>query len=125
MFYKKNVQESVNDNTDNEELQKCLIEIAEIAPKFLKSILDQVFEFCLNVLVHNEATSRKHLALEVIVTLAENASGMVRKNASKYIPLIVPQILAMMVDLEDDPEWSIQDEIEDEDEERLVFLIQR
>jgi hypothetical protein len=74
------------------------------------------------VLVHNEATSRKHLALEVIVTLAENASGMVRKNASKYIPLIVPQILAMMVDLEDDPEWSIQDEIEDEDEERLDFI---
>ena len=34
------------------------------------------------------ATSRKHLALEVLVTLAENASGMVRKNASKYIPLI-------------------------------------
>jgi hypothetical protein len=30
----------------------------------------------------------------------------------------VPQILAMMVDLEDDPEWSVQDEIEDEDEER-------
>lgn len=113
----KNIQESVNDNTDNEELQKCLIEIAEIAPKFLKNILDQVFEFCINVLMHNEVISRKHLALEVLVTLAENASGMIRKNASKYIPLIVPQILAMMIDLDDDPEWSVQDEIEDEDEE--------
>jgi len=76
------------------------------------------FEFWKKVLVHNELVSRKHLALEVLVTLAENASGMVRKNASKYIPLIVPQILAMMVDLDDDPEWSVQDEIEDEDEER-------
>lgn len=83
----------------------------------MKTVLDQVFELCINVLVHNEITSRKHLALEVLVTLAENASGMVRKNASKYIPMIVPQILAMMVDLDDDPEWSIQDEIEDEDEE--------
>lgn len=113
----KNIQESVTDNTDNEELQKCLIEIAEICPKFLKSILDQVFEFCLNVLATNEIVSRKHLALEVIVTLAENASGMVRKNAAKYIPLLVPQVLLMMVDLEDDPEWSVQDEIEDEDED--------
>lgn len=101
----------MTENTDNEELQKCLIEIAEIAPKFLKSILDQVFEFCINVnllttaiiwicviirvwlmmikvLVHNDAVSRKHLALEVIVTLAENASGMIRKNAAKYIPMI-------------------------------------
>jgi len=113
----KNVQDSIVDNTDNEELQKCLIEIAEITPKFLKPVLDQVFELCLNVLVNNEMVSRKHLALEVLVTLAENASGMVRKNAAKYIPLLVPQILAMMVDLDDDPEWSTQDEIEDEDEE--------
>ena len=34
------------------------------------------------------ATTRKHLALEVLVTLAENASGMVRKNCSKYISLL-------------------------------------
>lgn len=113
----QNVKSSIEDNTDNEDLQKCLIEIAEIAPKYLKNVLDDVFEVCINVLVHNELVSRKHLALEVLVTLAENASGMVRKNASKYIPLIVPQILAMMVDLDDDPEWSVQDEIEDEDEE--------
>lgn len=112
-----NVKASIEDNTDNEDLQKCLIEIAEIAPKYLKTVLDDVFEICINVLVHNELVSRKHLALEVLVTLAENASGMVRKNAAKYIPLIVPQILAMMVDLDDDPEWSVQDEIEDEDEE--------
>ena len=26
----------------------------------------------------------------------------------------------MMVDLDDDPEWSIQDDVEDEDEERFV-----
>lgn len=30
----------------------------------------------------------------------------------------VPQLLAMMVDLEDIPEWSKSDEIEDEDYER-------
>jgi len=27
-------------------------------------------------------------------------------------------MLAMMVDLEDDPEWSISDELDDEDSER-------
>jgi hypothetical protein len=36
--------------------------------------------------------------------------------------LTVPQILLMMVDLEDDPDWSVQDEIDDEDEDRLVEL---
>ena len=47
-----------------------------------------MYKFSLKVLLNNEITSRKHLALEVIVTLAENASGMVRKNAAKYIPVI-------------------------------------
>ena len=30
----------------------------------------------------------------------------------------------MMVDLDDDPEWSVQDEIEDEDEERFLKYMQ-
>jgi hypothetical protein len=30
----------------------------------------------------------------------------------------------MMVDLDDDPEWSVQDEIEDEDEERFLKFMQ-
>ena len=31
---------------------------------------------------------------------------------------LVPEMLALMVDLEDDPEWSVSDELEDEDGER-------
>jgi importin-5 len=113
----ENISKSVIDDDDDEDLQKCLIEIAEIAPKFLKSVLDQVFDLCLRILTENENVSRKHLALEVMVTLAETASGMVRKNANKYIPSIIPQILTMMVDLDDDPEWSLQDELDNEDDE--------
>ena len=32
--------------------------------------------------------------------------------------IAVPQILAMMVDLEEDPEWSTSDEVEEEDNDR-------
>jgi hypothetical protein len=45
----KNIKQSVADDDDNEELQKCLIDIAEIAPKYLKSCLDDVFELCISV----------------------------------------------------------------------------
>lgn len=34
--------------------------------------------------------------------------------------LLVPQMLAMMVDLEDDDEWAMADELEDEDFDRYV-----
>ena len=32
--------------------------------------------------------------------------------------ILVPVILQMMMDLEDDDEWSVYDEIEDEDNDR-------
>jgi len=31
---------------------------------------------------------------------------------------LVPQVLALMVDLEDDAEWSVSDEIDEDDNDR-------
>ena len=36
--------------------------------------------------------------------------------------ILVQKIFAMMVDWEDDPEWSKQDEIDDEDEEKWEIM---
>jgi hypothetical protein len=89
ILFSQNIRDSVEDDNDNEEVQKCLIDIAEISPKFLKAGLDQVTELCLGILGNADVSqSRKHLALEVLVTLAENASGMVRKNCDKYMPIL-------------------------------------
>ena len=41
-----------------------------------------------------------------------------RKVFKIFFRFAVPQILAMMVDLEDDPDWSTSDEIEEEDSDR-------
>ena len=49
IYLLKNIRQSVAEDDDNEELQKCLIDIAEIAPKYLKSCLDDVFDLCINV----------------------------------------------------------------------------
>jgi len=35
----------------------------------------------------------------------------------------VPQILALMVDLEDEPDWSVADEIDEDDNDRSAFLL--
>jgi len=37
---------------------------------------------------------------------------------SLYV-MLVPQVLALMVDLEDDPEWSVSEEIDEDDNDRL------
>ena len=85
--------------------------------------------------------SRRHLALEVLITLAETASGMVRKIAKKYMNrlgkytkiqlkriylfcfYLVSQLLEMMVDLEEEAEWSTKDTIEEEDDDRFEGIL--
>lgn len=67
--------------------------------------------------------SWRHLALEVLVTLSETAPAMMRKVGGRFIPLLVPQVLQMMTDLDDSPEWSISDEITEEDSDRYVCII--
>ena len=50
-----------------------------------------------------------------MVTLAEMAPAMVRKNAGKYMEQLVPLILQFMADLEEEEGWAEADEILDED----------
>lgn len=91
---------------------------------------------------------QRQLALEVIITLSETAAAMLRKHTAivaqcgensvhrLFLRLFpqqfreppnmgrvcfsfpVPQMLAMMVDLEDDDEWAMADELEDDDFDR-------
>ncbi|CAC5392691.1 IPO5 [Mytilus coruscus] len=104
-------------SADDDSLMKCLIELAENVPKFLRPQMDNIIPFCLKVISDaNLSDSMRQLGMEAIVTLSETAPAMVRKFG-KYMPLLVPQVLALMVDLEEEEDWSIQDEPEEEDTE--------
>lgn len=50
-----------------------------------------------------------------MVTLAEMAPAMVRKNAGKYFDQLIPLILQMMADLDEEENWAESDELLDED----------
>ncbi|CAF1396582.1 unnamed protein product [Didymodactylos carnosus] len=105
-------------NSDDDVVLKALIDIAENSAKFLRPSIDEIFELCLQSMQNeNFEEARRHLALEVLVTLSETASGMVRKVARKFMGRLVPQLLEMMVDLDDDKEWSTKDTIEDEEDD--------
>lgn len=110
------VRESVQSSADDSVL-KCLIDLADTCPKLLRANLEGILDLMLEIVRNtNLVESWRHLSLECVVTLAETAPAMLRK-CQKHIPIIVPEMLAMMVDLEDDPEWSVSDELEDEDAE--------
>lgn len=107
--------ESIKEEED-QTLIKLLIDMAENVPKFLRPQLENIFEMCINAFRSEDVDdSWRHLALEVMVSLSENASAMVRKKAEKYIVMLVPLVLKMMTELEDDDEWAVSDEITDDD----------
>lgn len=58
------------------------------------------------------------MCLEVVVTLAETAPAMMRKESSKYIAQLVIQVLELMATVEDEDDWGTQDEPDDSDQER-------
>ncbi|RUS71531.1 hypothetical protein EGW08_020701, partial [Elysia chlorotica] len=115
-FLIQSITESVMAQEDDS-LLKCLIELSENVPKFLRSQLEHVFDLCLKIVSDaNLEDTWRQLALEVIVTMSETAPPMVRKFG-KFIPLLVHQVLALMVDLEDEDDWALQDVEDDEDTE--------
>ncbi|CAB4032746.1 importin-5-like, partial [Paramuricea clavata] len=107
------LKDSLQEQDDN--VLKSMIDLSEKAPKVLRNNLEIVLNITLQTVSNTEYENTvRQLALECIVTLAESAPAMLRKY-QKFFPLIVPQMLAMMVDLEDEADWSVSDDPEDED----------
>ncbi|GFG38740.1 hypothetical protein Cfor_07043, partial [Coptotermes formosanus] len=116
------IAESI-ENEEDDTLLKCLIDTCESAPKFLRPQLDHILDLCMKVLSNEDMPDPwRHLALEVMVTLAETAPAMLRKVGAKYIPSLVLQVLKMMTEIEDDSDWSASDEIvDDDDDSNMAF----
>lgn len=104
------------ESQDDESLLKMLIDLAETCPKFLRPQLENLFELCMKVFGSQDVEdSWRHLVLEVMVSLAENAPAMVRKHAQKYVVALIPLVLQMMTDMEEDEEWATSDIVADDD----------
>ncbi|ALC46856.1 Karybeta3 [Drosophila busckii] len=101
---------------DDQSLLKLLIDMTENCPKFLRPQLELIFELCMKVFSSTEfEDSWRHLVLEAMVSLAENAPAMVRKRAEKYIIALIPLVLQMMTDLDDDDNWATADVVNEDD----------
>nr|XP_033804302.1 importin-5 [Geotrypetes seraphini] len=107
------VNESCYQNDDS--VLKSLVEIADTVPKYLRPHLEPALQLSLKLCADTSLSNmQRQLALEVIVTLSETAAAMLRKHTS-IVAQTIPQMLAMMVDLEDDEDWANADELEDDD----------
>lgn len=107
--------ESVEKGDDDAAL-KSLIDLAENAPKFLRAQLDQLFAACIKIYSDKDQEDQwRHLALEIVVTLAETAPAMVRKLAGGNLASSIQNTLHMMTEIDDEDDWATNDEAADDD----------
>lgn len=93
-----------------------LVEIAEKCPTLLRHQFEPLIQLCIKALSEPEVPeSRKHYALEIIISIAEAAPATMRKRGAPYLAQIVTQLLELMTEIEDDEDWSAADVIEEED----------
>lgn len=107
------------------EIVSSFIQIAEAHPKFFKSSLEQLGNAMLVIMTSQESCPEtRDLALELIVTICENASGTVRK-LPQLIQSLLPTTLQLICEVEEDPEWNSKFDssdvfMESHDDENLV-----
>ncbi|CDI96909.1 importin 5 [Echinococcus multilocularis] len=112
------VAANLESDPEDDTMLKCLAEMADAAPKYLRPFLLPTLELCYKVLCNNDlADPIRHIALEVIVTLSENIPSSVRKAGKDMIKPLVRTLLQMMTELEEDPDWATADSPEEDEED--------
>ncbi|CAH2099620.1 unnamed protein product [Euphydryas editha] len=107
------------EKADDDAALKVLIELAESAPKFLRPQVETIFQVCIKVIGDTDQEDNwRQLALEALVTLCETAPAMVRKVVPNAVRMLTPLILQMMCELDEEPNWSIEDNAADDDNEQ-------
>uniref|UniRef100_A0A1L8DXF0 Putative karyopherin importin beta 3 n=4 Tax=Nyssomyia neivai TaxID=330878 RepID=A0A1L8DXF0_9DIPT len=115
------IAESI-EQQDDQTLIKLLIDLTESCPKYLKAQIEVIFEMCMKVFRSQDVEDAwRHMALEVMVSLSENASATVRKRCDKFIIALIPLVLQMMTDLEDDETWSVSEMTEEDNSDNNII----
>ncbi|KAE9039847.1 Importin-5 [Phytophthora rubi] len=96
---------SSGDEVAFREVLSALVQIAEVHPKFFRNSLDDVARAMIFVCSNQELDSEtRELALEFLISICENAGGMVRKSQF-IVSNVVPLVIQLMCEVEEDETW--------------------
>lgn len=98
----------LKDESSKEDFCQHLIEIAEETPLSLRPAITQIMQVCLVMMTESNGleSDLRYSALELMVSLIENAPVMIKKRAPTFIKPVVMKILALMTEIEDDSDWD-------------------
>ena len=113
-----NVLPVLKSQQDSDNLSKilvALIDLADTAPLMFKSLFPQVVKFGISIVQDKDLSdTARQSALELLVTFADNAPNMCKKELS-YAREMVTQCLSLMTDIgaddDDAEEWNESDDV--------------
>ncbi|KAL7751650.1 importin subunit beta-3 [Sorochytrium milnesiophthora] len=95
-----------------------LIDLAMVLPRLFRPILPQLLMFVMQILGHADLEdTTKQTALELLLTISDEAPAMIRKQTPDFCAQVIPVCLNMMADLEDDARWHNAEDLDEEDDE--------
>jgi len=112
------VSKALNEKKEQEarDALEVFVEVAEVEPLFLRPyvvpLIDAMFQIGSAAGLEPET---RHMAIEFILTLAENKPGMVRKIPA-LVERFLPICLQFMMELDESEEWYNQEDDEDDEE---------
>ncbi|KAJ1557984.1 hypothetical protein HK096_004234, partial [Nowakowskiella sp. JEL0078] len=93
----------------------CFIELGDKSPAVFKHILPKTVEVILAIMISNVLEhDTQELALEVLLSIAENKPAIVRKYP-RFVQALLPVLLEWMTDLDDEQDWYTSEDPEEED----------
>eukprot|EP01110_Echinostelium_bisporum_P009977 TRINITY_DN3465_c0_g1_i1.p1 TRINITY_DN3465_c0_g1~~TRINITY_DN3465_c0_g1_i1.p1 ORF type:complete len:1087 (+),score=415.45 TRINITY_DN3465_c0_g1_i1:159-3419(+) len=104
--------------TKEEEAQSALqmfVELAEAEPLFLRPFINNVVDSMMAIVAHtNFEDATRHLAFEVLNTLAETRPGMMRKQVPQFVKKMLHLAITLMLNLDEEEvnEWNLSDDEE-------------
>ncbi|KAI9141287.1 armadillo-type protein [Paraphysoderma sedebokerense] len=108
---------SEGDEDNLSEAFSSLIELAESLPKLFRPIMGDLLMFVMQILKNGDLeNSTRQTALELLLSIADAAPSMVRKQTPNFCQEVIPICFQMMAELDDDPSWATTDDLEDDDE---------
>ncbi|VDO65085.1 unnamed protein product [Haemonchus placei] len=112
-----------HDDGDDTPLQ-CLSELEAAAPKMVNPHLSNFLEMCIACVLNTEKDDAyRHSATEVLATICEYSTAVLKKRYSQSIFYILKAVLLLMTHLTMDlNEWLEVDELDAEDDEESVAV---
>ncbi|KAJ1361139.1 hypothetical protein KIN20_020327 [Parelaphostrongylus tenuis] len=113
----------INNHDDDTPLQ-CLSDLESAMPKLVNPHLSSFLEMCIECVLNAEKNEAcRHAAVEVLATICERSTAVLKKRYSQSIFFILKGLLMLMTDLSMDMnEWLAVDEVDADDDEDTVAI---